>query len=348
MKSEPPLPPTTTPLSMNRLVDRFGRGHDSLRISVTDRCNIRCFYCMPEHDAVFMPKSWLLTFEEITHLAEMLVSRCGVRDIRLTGGEPLVRRDLTRLVSRLAAIDGLDDLSMTTNGLLLAEHAAGLRGAGLRRLNVSLDTLDDDVLQMISRRRGVDKIIAGIDAAIAAGFESIKLNALAIRGVSENQLIHLARFAADRNVAIRFIEFMPLDADRAWTHQDVLTGDEVLRILAGEFGNITPVERPHPSQPAEAFHVQHNGGSFSLGIIRSVTRPFCGDCNRLRLTADGSLRNCLFSQTETPLRDAMRSGATDDELISKIVACVDQKHAAHGIGDDAFRPPERAMYSIGG
>ncbi|MCC9644442.1 GTP 3',8-cyclase MoaA [Rhodopirellula sp. JC740] len=330
------------------LVDRFDRRHDSLRISITDRCNIRCYYCMPEHDAEFLPRSGVLTFEEIRRLATLMVHRCGVRDIRLTGGEPLVRRDCVDLVRMLASIDGLDDLSMTTNGMLLADHAAALRDAGLRRLNISIDTLDETLFQKITRRPGVEKVVAGIDAAIAAGFESIKLNALAIRNLSETQLVSLVRFAVARGVVLRFIEFMPLDSDRAWRTENVLSGDECLRILSNAFGPIESIGRDTPSAPAESFTVTSEGRQGTIGIIRSVTRPFCGDCNRLRLTADGGLRNCLFARTETPLRDMMRAGCSDDDLLQTFAACVGEKHAAHGIDSEDFQPPDRAMHAIGG
>ncbi|WDQ15341.1 GTP 3',8-cyclase MoaA [Rhodopirellula sp. P2] len=330
------------------LVDRFGRRHDSLRISITDRCNIRCFYCMPEHDAEFLPRSGVLTFEEIERLAGLMVQRCGVRDIRITGGEPLVRRDCVELTAMLAQIDGLEDLSMTTNGMLLREHAADLRAAGLQRLNISLDTLDEATFAKITRRPGVDRVIAGIDAAIEAGFESIKLNALAIRGISESELVGLVRFAIGRGVTLRFIEFMPLDSDRAWQSADVLSGDACLQLLSEAFGEVTPMGRQNQSAPAETFRLACDGREGTIGIIRSVTQPFCGDCNRLRLTADGGLRNCLFAQSETPLRDAMRSGCDDNHLIQKIQQCVSEKHAAHGIHSDDFRPPDRAMHAIGG
>jgi cyclic pyranopterin phosphate synthase len=330
------------------LVDRFGRRHDSLRISITDRCNIRCFYCMPEHNAEFLPRSSVLTFEEIERLARLMVHRCGVRDIRITGGEPLVRRDCVKLVAMLAKIDGLDDLSMTTNGMLLREKAAELRAAGLQRLNISLDTLDEATFVKITRRPGVEQVIAGIDAAIDAGFESIKLNALAIRGISESELVGLVRFAIGRGVTLRFIEFMPLDSDRNWQTDDVLSGDACLKLLSQAFGQVTPTGRENQSAPAETFVLSSEGRAGTIGIIRSVTRPFCGDCNRLRLTADGGLRNCLFAQSETPLRDVMRNGCDDDTLLQKFRQCVGEKHAAHGIDSDNFRPPDRPMHAIGG
>ena len=327
-----------------RLIDRFGRLHTSLRLSVTDRCNIRCFYCMPEVDAEFVNKSLLLSFEEIERLARLLVERCGIQDIRLTGGEPLVRQQLHRLVSLLARIEGLGDLSLTTNGILLAEQAPALREAGLKRVNISLDTLDEEVFQRISRRRGLEKTIAGIDRAIECGFESIKLNALAIRGITEKEVSRLVEFALDRRVTIRFIEFMPLDADRAWRSKDVLDGDSLLSIIERRFGQLTPVQRDDPSQPAEEFLI----GESRIGIIRSVTAPFCGQCNRIRVTADGSIRNCLFAKSETPLRELIRGGASDDELMTQIQACIAGKAAAHGIDEEGFEPPERPMYAIGG
>ncbi len=335
---ESPMP-NPTPLT-----DRFGRVHDSVRISVTDRCNIRCFYCMPEVNATFMPKDRLLSFEEIHRVATMLVRDAAVRDIRITGGEPLVRRELPKLIAMLAAIEGLDDLSMTTNGILLADQAVALRDAGLRRLNVSLDTLDAEVFKKISRRDNLAQTIAGIDAAIHAGFDSVKLNALAIAGVSENEVTRLVRFAIDRGVTMRFIEFMPLDSDKAWAKNRVLSGDELIAIMKSEFGDVQPIDRDQVSQPAEEFLI--NGGR--VGIIRSVTRPFCSACNRIRLTADGAIRNCLFASDETPLRDALRSGATDGDVMALVRRSVAAKKASHGIDNEGFVPPDRPMYSIGG
>jgi len=336
-------PPTPSAVA-RPLVDRFGRVHTSVRISVTDRCNIRCFYCMPEHDAEFLPRSSVLSFEEIERLARLLVELAGVNDIRITGGEPLVRRDLPTLVSMLAQIEGLNDLSLTTNGILLADQAQRLRNAGLRRLNISLDTLDAATFRRIARRDGLVRTIEGIDAAIRCGFDSLKLNALAIQGISETEIVRLVEFALQREVMIRFIEFMPLDSDRAWQSERVLSGDQILTTLADHFGNVTELTRPHPSQPAEEFAV----GGGRVGIIRSVTAPFCQACNRIRITADGAVRNCLFAQDETPLRDLMRGGASDEELLDEIERCVASKAPAHGINSSDFSPPERPMYAIGG
>lgn len=343
------MPATTAstaarPLADRPLIDRLGRVHTSVRISVTDRCNIRCFYCMPEQDAEFLPRSSVLTFEEIERLARLLVERSGVNDIRITGGEPLVRRDLSTLIAMLSRIDGLDDLSLTTNGILLADQAESLRRAGLQRLNISLDTLDAATFRRIARRDGLDRTIAGIDAAIRCGFAAIKLNALAIQGITEAEIVRLVEFALGRGVMMRFIEFMPLDADRAWQSGKVLSGDQILQTLTDHFGDVNELSRPHPAQPAEEFAV----GGGRVGIIRSVTAPFCSACNRIRLTADGAVRNCLFAQQETPLRDLMRGGASDDALLAEIERCVAAKAAAHGIHHSDFAPPQRPMYAIGG
>ncbi len=263
----------------------------------------------------------------------------------MTGGEPLVRRQLDRLVSKLADIEGLEDLSLTTNGILLAEQARALRAAGLKRVNISLDTLDEEVFRKVTRREGLRKTIEGIDAAIATGFDSVKLNTLAIRGITEGEVVRLVRFAIDRDVTLRFIEFMPLDTDRAWRRDDVLSGDELLTLIERHFGEIDSQSRAHPSQPAEEFSLSGGG---RIGIIRSVTAPFCSSCNRLRITADGSIRNCLFAADEVPLRDLMRSGASDEILLAEIRRCVASKAAAHGIDADGFSPPDRPMYAIGG
>jgi cyclic pyranopterin phosphate synthase len=300
---------------------------------------------MPATDADFVPRDWLLSFEELHRLAQLLVRSAGVRDIRITGGEPLVRRQVERLIEMLAGIDGLQDLSLTTNGILLARHAERLRQAGLKRVNISLDTLDEDSFQQISRRQGVDQVIQGIDAAIKTGFDSVKLNTLAIRGITEREVIRLIEFAVSRDVKLRFIEFMPLDSDRAWQHGSVLSGDDLLRMIEGHFGKVSAASRPHQSQPAEEFRL---ADGYAFGIIRSVTAPFCAACNRIRITADGSIRNCLFAQDEVPLRELMRSGATDEQLLTEIRRCVAGKKAGHGIDSDDFSPPQRPMYAIGG
>jgi GTP 3',8-cyclase len=327
------------------LVDSFGRVHTSLRISVTDRCNIRCFYCMPLEDVRFLPRAEILSFEEITRFARVAAGM-GVRKLRLTGGEPLVRAELPALIASLAAIDGIDDLALTTNGILLAEHAAALREAGLRRVNISLDTLSEATFQRISRREGLDRVLDGIAAAQRAGFESIRLNAVAIRGITENEIVPLAGFARERGLELRFIEYMPLDAEGQWDNQQVLPGEKIREVLETKFGPLAPATRDDPSQPAVDF--EFADGSGRIGFINPVTQPFCGDCNRLRLTAEGQIRNCLFSTVEWDARALLRSGGTDEELEQLLRDCVAAKKPGHGIDSPDFLRPQRAMYQIGG
>ena len=330
----------TTPL-----VDRFGRIHTDLRLSVTDRCNIRCSYCMPSEAVQFLPRSQILTFEEIERFVRV-VCALGVDRVRLTGGEPLVRTDVVELVRRLRAIGGLRDIAMTTNGVLLAEQAHPLRQAGLDRLNVSLDTLDADKFEQLTRRRMLDRVLDGIDAAIRAGFERIRLNAISMRGITEDDVVPLVRFARELGVEIRFIEFMPLDADQQWQSKHVLSGDDLRAIVEAEFGPLVPADRPDKSQPAVDFEFADRAGR--IGFIHPVSQPFCDDCNRLRLTAEGKIRNCLFSTTEWDARELMRRGGTDRELVELVRRAVAAKAAGHGIETDDFQRPARAMYQIGG
>ncbi len=327
------------------LVDGFGRRHTSLRISVTDRCNIRCFYCMPNEGVVFRRREELLTFEEIERLVCAIVP-LGIRKLRLTGGEPLVRAELHRLVRMLAAVPGVDDLALTTNGMLLDEQAEALRAAGLQRINISLDALQEEVFQKISRRPGLDRVLSGIAAAQRVGFEQVRLNAVAIRGITESEVIPLVAFARARNLELRFIEFMPLDAEQHWTSDEVLTGAELRRIVEAEFGPLAPANRTDPSQPAVDFRFADGRGG--LGFINSVSEPFCEGCNRLRLTAEGQVRNCLFSTVEWDARTVLRGGGSDDDLRLLFHECVAAKAKAHGIGEADFQRPQRAMYQIGG
>jgi len=334
------------------LTDTLGRVHTSLRISVTDRCNIRCFYCMPNENVRFKPRHEILTFEEITRFVRV-VSQMGVRRLRLTGGEPLVRADLPQLVAQLAALPGIEDLALTTNGILLPELAADLRSAGLQRLNISLDTLREEVFQQISRREGLDRVLAGIAAAQEAGFERIRLNAVAINGLTDEEIVPLARFARERGLELRFIEYMPLDAEKHWRATDVLDGAAIRRTLELEFGPLVPIGRDHPSQPASDFAYAAGGGR--IGLIQPVSQPFCEACDRLRLTAEGQVRNCLFSTAEWDARAILRSkraGSSptteDDDLADLVRDCVLAKAPAHGIGTAEFVRPERAMYQIGG
>jgi GTP 3',8-cyclase len=331
---------------------RLGRVHRSVRVSVTDRCNIRCFYCMPAGDIAFSPRSELLSFEEITRVVRILVGQ-GVHDVRLTGGEPLVRRDVVGLVRMLSEIPGIGDLAMTTNAILLPKFAQGLRDAGLRRLNISLDTLNEEVFKQISRRDGVDRVLAGIDAALDAGFEKIRLNALAIRGLSEAEIESLVEFAVSKRLTIRFIEYMPLDADRAWSDQQVLSGDEVLALIESKFGPLQPVAPPAESQPSRDFELlgfspTSDGKRPAVGVIRPVTAPFCGACDRLRLTAEGTIRNCLFSLDEWNVKKLLRGDATDEEILDCIRDAIAQKKAGHLINRPGFAQPDRPMYQIGG
>jgi len=327
------------------LLDRFGRVHTNLRISVTDRCNIRCFYCMPAENVRFRPKSEILTYEEIERFVRVAV-KLGINKIRLTGGEPLVRQDVPELVERLTALTGIDDIALTTNGILLAEQAAPLKRAGLHRLNISLDALSERVFEAISRRTGLNRVLEGIQAAIQAGFKRIRLNAVSIRGLTESEIVPLAHFAREYALELRFIEYMPLDADGHWRHEDVLSGDEVRAIIEDQVGELAAVVDGDPSQPATDYEYRDGGGR--VGFIDSVTHPFCQNCDRLRLTAEGKIRNCLFSTVEWDAREAMRSGGSDDEIAVLVQASVGAKKAGHGIDTPDFVRPERAMYQIGG
>lgn len=330
-----------------RLIDRFGRLHTDLRISVTDRCNLRCTYCMPE-EVVFRPREELLTYEEIARVAAV-ASRLGVRTIRVTGGEPLVRRDLAVLVRQLGGIPGVDEVALTTNGILLADQAHALREAGLTRLNVSLDSLREEAFERITRRAGVARVLAGLAAAKHAGFRTIRINAVSIRGLTEAEILPLAAFCRREGFHLRFIEFMPLDADGAWAREQVLSGAEVRAILERSLGPLRRVDQP-PSidagQPAVDYAWADGGGR--VGFIDPVTQPFCGRCDRLRLTADGQLRNCLFSTVEWDARRVLREGGDDQTLAALLRDCVAAKRAAHGIDTPAFDRPARAMYQIGG
>lgn len=307
---------------------------------------------MPAGDITFLPRRELLTFEEIDRVVRVLAS-AGIRDVRLTGGEPLVRRDLDRLIAMLAEIDAVRDLAMTTNGILLPQFAQPLRAAGLKRLNISLDTLNEETFRRISRREGVQRVLDGIDAAIAVGFEQVRLNALAIRDLTENEIESLVEFAASRSLTIRFIEYMPLDADRRWSAGQVLTGTAILQCLQQRFGHLRPVAPPQASQPARDFELidlplDAHGNHPRVGLICPVTQPFCGACDRIRLTAEGTIRNCLFSTREWNLRSLLRSGASDDDLVRCVVDAVSAKEAGHLISHPGFQSPDRAMYRIGG
>lgn len=300
---------------------------------------------MPAENVTFKTREELLTFEEIERFVRVAVS-LGVRELRLTGGEPLVRSDLAGLVARLAAVVGVEDLALTTNGILLAEQAAALKAAGLHRLNVSLDALSETTFQKISRRAGLQGVLDGIFAAREAGFDNIRLNAVAIRGLTESEIVPLAEFARIHRFELRFIEFMPLDAENRWQEEQVLTCDEIRRMLEKSFCPLVPSKRTDLSQPAVDFHFADGRGS--IGFINPVSHPFCSDCNRLRLTAEGQVRNCLFSTVEWDARAIMRSGGSDSEIEMLLRDCVWNKQPAHGVGEADFVKPARAMYQIGG
>jgi len=327
------------------LLDQYDRPHNNLRISVTDRCNIRCFYCMPDESIVFKPKNEILTFEEIERFVRVLAP-LGVNKLRLTGGEPLVRANLADLISRLAAIDGIDDLALTTNGILLEGQAQQLKEAGLQRINISLDTLTEETFERISRRPGLEKVLAGIAAAQDAGFEKVRLNAIAIRGLTENEIVPLGHFARQHQLELRFIEFMPLDADNQWETDQVLSGAIIRQQLEDAFGSLEPIQRLDRSQPAVDYEFADGGGR--IGFINPVSQPFCSDCNRLRLTAEGQVRNCLFSTREWDARELLRNGSSDQQLLDLVRDCIAQKKPGHGIDTEQFVKPARAMYQIGG
>jgi cyclic pyranopterin phosphate synthase len=299
---------------------------------------------MPE-TVRFLPRAEILTYEEIERLLRV-VAQMGVNKLRVTGGEPLVRAELPRLIEMLAAVPGIRDIALTTNGILLAEQSQALKDAGLSRLNISLDGLSEETFRKISRREGLDRVLDGIFAAKRAGFEKIRLNAVAIRGITEAEVVPLGRFARQHRLEMRFIEFMPLDAENNWQTEQVLSGKEIREILEAEFGPLIPLARDDPSQTAVDY--QFADGIGRMGFINPVTQPFCGDCNRLRITAEGKIRNCLFSTEDWDVRELLRGGGTDDEIAETVRQAVHAKKPGHGIDTDDFIKPERAMYQIGG
>jgi cyclic pyranopterin phosphate synthase len=327
------------------LIDGYGRAHDNLRISVTDRCNIRCFYCMPEAGVKYLPKEEILSFEEIERVARIAVG-LGTAKLRVTGGEPLVRKDLPVLVRKLASIEGVRDLALTTNGTLLEEQAQALYAAGLRRLNIHLDTLDRARFLAITRRDDFERVMAGIEAAIRAGFCPIKINVVAVKDLIEPDIVPLARFGRERGLEIRYIEFMPLDAQGLWAGGKVLRMDDMLAMLAAGIGPLEAVPDPDPRAPALEYRFRDGLGK--VGFIASVSKPFCLNCNRVRLTADGQLRYCLFALEETDIKGLLRSGAGDEAIERTIRATVAKKWIGHEINTAKFVPPPRPMYAIGG
>ncbi|WP_184545546.1 GTP 3',8-cyclase MoaA [Streptosporangium becharense] len=328
------------------LQDSFGRVATDLRVSLTDRCNLRCSYCMPPEGLEWLPKPNLLTADEIVRLVTIAVERLGVTEVRYTGGEPLLRRELVDIVARTAALRPTPQVSLTTNGIGLSRLAASLAAAGLHRVNVSLDTLDRATFAKLAHRDRLPDVLEGLSAAETAGLRPVKVNTVLMRGFNEHEAVPLLRYCLDRGYELRFIEQMPLDAQHGWRRENMITADEILAMLRTAFDLVEddPVERG--SAPAELFLV--DGGPARVGVIGSVTRPFCGACDRVRITADGQVRNCLFATDESDLRAAMRSGASDDELAERWRAAVRIKKAGHGIDDPAFLQPSRPMSAIGG
>ncbi|MBC7277272.1 GTP 3',8-cyclase MoaA [Nocardioides sp.] len=338
---------TTSPTDQAppRLVDRFGRVATDLRVSLTDRCNLRCTYCMPAEGLDWMPGDEVLTDDEVVRLIGVATGHLGVKEVRFTGGEPLVRRGLVSIVARTREVAPEAELSITTNALGLARMAGTLADAGLDRVNVSLDSVRRETFADITRRDRLDDVVAGLEAAADAGLGPIKINAVLLRGVNDDQAAELLGWSVERGYELRFIEQMPLDAQHGWSRDNMVTADETLAALSAAF-ELTPAEEPRGSAPAELFHV--DGGPAKVGIIASVTRPFCGDCDRVRLTADGQVRDCLFARSESDLRTPLRAGASDADLAARWVTAMAGKRAGHGIDDLGFLQPDRPMSAIGG
>ncbi|MGA8295722.1 MAG: GTP 3',8-cyclase MoaA [Acidimicrobiales bacterium] len=327
------------------LVDRFGRVHTDLRLSITDRCNLRCVYCLPDEKIVFRPRAEILTFEEIARIARVARS-IGVRTARITGGEPLVRKGVVELVSQLSEV-GFDELAMTTNGTGLAELARPLAEAGLTRVNVSCDSLRNERYAEIRRRGELSRVLESMGAAEAAGLRPVKINVVLIGGVNDDEVLDFAIHARETGRTVRFIEFMPLDATGLWSRDAVVPSESVLATINDTYPLVAldPLRSGH--EPADRFRFA-DGAPGEIGVIASVTRAFCGACNRLRLTADGAIRNCLFSDDEVPIRDLMRAGGSDEAVALEIRRCVWGKHPGHGINDPGFLKPVRSMSMIGG
>ena len=328
------------------LTDSFGRIATDLRVSLTDRCNLRCTYCMPPEGLDWLPKPELLTDDELIRLITIAVERLGIREVRFTGGEPLLRRGLATIVERTASLRPRPEISLTSNGIGLDRLAGPLKTAGLDRINVSLDTLRPETFRKLARRDRLPDVLAGLDAAATAGLTPVKVNAVLMRDINDDEAVPLLRFCLDHGYELRFIEQMPLDAQHGWRRADMVTADEILVALKDGFDLADDDERERGSAPAETFLV--DGGPGRVGVIASVTRPFCGTCDRVRLTADGQVRNCLFARTESDLRAPLRGGASDEELAGRWQKAVHGKLPGHGINDPSFLQPDRPMSAIGG
>ncbi len=331
--------PTRLPLA-----DTHGRIATDLRVSLTDRCNLRCTYCMPAEGVPWQPISEQLTFDELVRLIGIGVRRLGIRTVRLTGGEPLLRKDLEELIGAIAGLEPRPQVALTTNGIGLDRRAEKIAAAGLDRINISIDTLDRQRFKELTRRDRLADVLAGIDAAVAAGLHPVKINTVPMRGFNDGEFVDLVRWAMRTGVQLRFIEQMPLDAQHGWTRDGMITANEVQGALEEVF-TLTPVGQ-RGSAPAERFRIDDT--EHVVGIIASVTRPFCGACDRVRLTADGQIRNCLFARTESDLRELLRGGADEDAIVERWVGAVRAKLPGHGINDPSFLQPDRPMSAIGG
>ena len=330
---------------MHPLEDRYGRVATDLRVSLTDRCNLRCSYCMPAEGLEWLPDDTVLSDDEVVRLISIGVHMLGIREVRFTGGEPLVRRGLVDIVRRTAALAPRPEISLTTNALGLARTAGALAEAGLDRVNVSLDSIRADTFATVTRRDRLADVVSGLEAAHEAGLGPVKVNAVLLRGINDDQAPELLRWCLDRGYELRFIEQMPLDAQHGWSRADMITAEEIFERLDTEF-TLAPAKEPRGSAPAELFTV--DGGPGTVGVIASVTRPFCGDCDRVRLTADGQVRNCLFAREESDLRGSLRAGADDEEIAARWVTAMLGKRPGHGIDDPTFLQPDRPMSAIGG
>jgi GTP 3',8-cyclase len=328
------------------LTDSYGRVATDLRVSLTDRCNLRCAYCMPPEGLDWLPAPEILTGDEIVRLLRIGVETLGIREVRFTGGEPLLRRDLADIIAAAAALQPRPDISLTTNGIGLDRRAADLKQAGLDRINVSLDTLRPEVFRKLTRRDRLDDVLAGLRSAAAAGLTPVKVNAVLMRGLNDDEAPELLAYCLEHGYEVRFIEQMPLDAQHGWQRSEMVTADSIIESLSAAFSLAAETERSRGSAPAETFLV--NGGPARVGVIASVTRPFCGACDRVRLTADGQVRNCLFAREESDLRSALRSGASDADIAARWCTAVAAKLPGHGINDPSFLQPDRPMSAIGG
>lgn len=326
------------------LIDGMGRKIVNLRISVTDRCNFRCTYCMPADNVEFMDRDELLSFEEITRIAQV-VAKMGIYRLRLTGGEPLLRKNLSILVKMLDEVAGIEDIALTTNAFFLKDQAAELRKAGLQRLNISLDALDQEKFAQVNRRDCLQQVLDGIAEARKIGFAAIKINAVAVKNFSEEEILKLVEMGRDQDLEIRFIEFMPLDADQTWERDKVLFGHEIIDLINQQY-ELVPIKDSLEIGPASEYSFADGKGK--VGIITAVSNPFCDYCNRIRMTADGKLRTCLFSTNEHNLKELIRAGATDSDIEQKIRAALVNKEPGHKINLDSFERPVRAMHAIGG